>query len=59
MCGIGFVINYGTQKLDLDIVNTMWKNMSIRGLDSSGYYFEREDGTRNMIKLPLESEEAI
>lgn len=59
MCGIGFMVNYGSKNYDVDELHGMWREMSARGTDACGYYFEREDGTKRMIKLPFTSDEAL
>jgi asparagine synthetase B (glutamine-hydrolysing) len=60
MCGIAFVINYNTKnKVNLDIVKSMFISMKKRGTDASGIYWEREDGSsisRKLFKSPIESD---
>ena len=49
MCGIGLIINYGEEKINLDMVETMFKNMEDRGDDASGIYYERPGKDGNII----------
>lgn len=56
MCGIAFVINYGTDKMDVDFIKRLLTNMDDRGGDASGYYFERPKKgktIRRIVKGPL------
>jgi len=55
MCGIGFFINYGEKKIDLDLIKKTWEEMEDRGTDASGIYYERKDGTRTLLKAPVKS----
>jgi glucosamine 6-phosphate synthetase-like amidotransferase/phosphosugar isomerase protein len=60
MCGIAFVINYGTDLLDIDFVERMFVNMDDRGGDAAGYYFERfKKGKviRRLVKGPIRGED--
>jgi glucosamine 6-phosphate synthetase-like amidotransferase/phosphosugar isomerase protein len=57
MCGIGAIINYGEDKINLDMVETMFKNLEGRGNDASGIYYERpgKDGSiiSRVFKAPV------
>jgi len=56
MCGIGFIINYGTKKLDLSFVRHLLEKLEIRGSEATGYYYERytKNGiARGILKAPF------
>lgn len=56
MCGIAFVINYGTDPMDLDFIGRLFTNLDDRGGDASGYYFERPKKAktiRRIVKGPV------
>ena len=52
MCGIAFIVNYN-EKLDIpiDVIEQVFKNISKRGTDASGYYFERIDDGKKITRL--------
>jgi asparagine synthetase B (glutamine-hydrolysing) len=60
MCGIAFIIKYDKRKnMPLDIVEKIFFELNKRGGDSSGVYFERQEGTetiRRMYKSPIHTE---
>lgn len=51
MCGIGVVINYKGDKIDMGFLKSMFDEMSGRGTDASGIYFEREEEGRIIRRL--------
>ena len=60
MCGIAFICNYGKRKIPLEFYEKLWCNLSNRGTDASGYYFERKSSDKllqKMIKGNLPSKE--
>ena len=62
MCGIAFFVNYGEKKMNINLFYDLFSMLSIRGTDSSGYYFERMEekkSVKRMIKAPIESKKFI
>lgn len=58
MCGIAFFINYGNESIPLQLYYDVFDLLSLRGTDSSGFYFERQEGkqiAKRMLKVPVES----
>jgi glucosamine 6-phosphate synthetase-like amidotransferase/phosphosugar isomerase protein len=56
MCGIAFVVNYSDKKLNLNLIENLFKNIQARGTDASGIYYERiEDRIRKsvLVKAPV------
>lgn len=59
MCGIAFVINYGTTPITPEFLRDLFVDLSNRGKDASGIYFERKEKGKNIrkvFKAPLPSE---
>jgi len=60
MCGIAFLINYGTEPFDPAFLGRVFANMDDRGGDASGYYFERPKKgkmIRRLVKAPVLGED--
>jgi glucosamine 6-phosphate synthetase-like amidotransferase/phosphosugar isomerase protein len=58
LCGIAFILNYGKEEIPKSFYKKLFTNLSQRGTDASGFYWEREekDGTLRMLtKAPIES----
>jgi len=51
MCGIAFIINYGTDKINTEFIKQLFLSMNARGGDACGWYFERKEQNMSINRL--------
>ena len=50
ICGIGFIVNYNTKKIDLSFIRHLLEKLEIRGSEATGYYYERQTKDKGMTR---------